>query len=157
MTKPLSKSPSRRRRLPPAFLPVSPRSRHDGWTVARQCAFLAQLYLTGSATAAAAHVNMTRMSAYRLRKRPDAISFAAAWDRILLPPGTPRPKVTKRDPRKVTNQELMQRAHAGLVQPVIHGGTMRAIRKKQDNSALVSLVARLDRIAEKYESDWDLD
>ncbi|MGX7952059.1 hypothetical protein ACWPM1_05770 [Tsuneonella sp. HG249] len=41
------------RRRPGFFHPVRTRARRDGWSVARQCGFLAELYFTGSVTAAA--------------------------------------------------------------------------------------------------------
>mgnify|MGYP005811983787 CR=1 FL=1 len=83
-------SAHRLRRRPGWFRPVPLRTRRDGWNVTRQCAFLVQLYLTGSAAAAARHVGMSRASAYRLRARPEARSFAGAWDRVLTPPGSGR-------------------------------------------------------------------
>ncbi|MGB3796889.1 MAG: hypothetical protein WA957_11365, partial [Alteraurantiacibacter sp.] len=77
----------RARRKPSFFHPVPLRARRDGWTVWRQCEFLAQLYLTGSATAAARKVGMSRASAYRLREREGAQGFVHAWDSIFVPPG----------------------------------------------------------------------
>ncbi|GAB5348881.1 hypothetical protein [Alteriqipengyuania sp. 357] len=58
------------RRRPGWFRPVPLRARRDGWSPWRQCAFLAQLYFTGSVAAAARRVGMSRASAYRLRERP---------------------------------------------------------------------------------------
>ena len=66
------------------------RFRRDGWTPARQLAFLGALGSTRSVTRAAAAAGMSRESAYRLRKRASAALFAAAWDRILASPA-PRP------------------------------------------------------------------
>ncbi len=64
--------------------PDSPRSfRRDGWTIRRQLAFLDVLTQTRSVTAAARAVGMSRESAYRLRRRPSASLFAAAWGRAL--------------------------------------------------------------------------
>ena len=64
-----------------AFSPVPVKPRHDGWTVERQKWFILRLALGGCVSVAARGVGMTRKSAYRLRERPDAESFAAAWDR----------------------------------------------------------------------------
>lgn len=139
MSKP---SPRRLRRPPSWFRPVSLRSRTDGWGEVRQCAFLAQLYLTGSVTASARHVGMSRASAYRLRDREGAESFAFAWDRVLSPPGSGHPGAAREDYRKVTNAALMQRLESGLVQPVVYRGRMTAIRRKPDNSALFRLLRR---------------
>jgi hypothetical protein len=64
-----------------AFAPVPVRARHDGWTVERQKGFILRLALGGHVTLAARAVGKTRKSAYRLRGRPDAASFAASWDK----------------------------------------------------------------------------
>jgi hypothetical protein len=57
--------------------------RHDGWTPERQIAFLDTLAQTRSVTRAAKAAGMSRESAYRLRRRPSAAWFAAAWDQLL--------------------------------------------------------------------------
>lgn len=68
----------------PEFTPVPlARTRHDGWSAARQSAFLRALCVTGSVSAAARMVGMSRKAAYTLRARPGAQSFAEAWDRAL--------------------------------------------------------------------------
>jgi hypothetical protein len=59
------------------------RARHDGWTAERQLQFVAALRATGSVAQAARAVGMGKVSAYGLRKRADAESFAAAWDHAL--------------------------------------------------------------------------
>lgn len=63
-----------------AFVPVPVKPRRDGWTPARQRGFILRLALHGSVGAAARGVGRTRESAWRLRRRPGAESFAAAWD-----------------------------------------------------------------------------
>lgn len=64
-----------------AFDPVPlQRARHDGWTPERQRRFIALLAATGVVSAAARAVGMSTQSAYRLRERPGAAGFAAAWD-----------------------------------------------------------------------------
>lgn len=138
----------RLRRRPPFFHPVPLRHRADGWTVWRQCAFLARLYLTGSVSAAARGVGMARESIYRLRRRAGAESFAAAWDRVLTPPGFGRFEASRTDWRKVTTEELFRRVETGMFQPVVHRGRMTAIRQKPDNSALLRLMRRLRDPAE---------
>ncbi len=81
------------RQVPP-FYPVPVRGRHDGWTLERQARFLGMLAETGSVLAACGAVGMSRNTAYALRRKPDAESFAAAWDAAL---GRPIRKVTVRD------------------------------------------------------------
>ena len=64
-----------------AFVPVPVKPRRDGWTPARQLAFILRLALLGGVAAAAKAVGMSRESAYRLRDHPGAASFAAVWDK----------------------------------------------------------------------------
>jgi hypothetical protein len=63
-------------------LPVR-RIRHDGWTVARQEAFLKALAACGCVTHAAHAVGMSRQSAYDLHDRESAIAFRRAWEAAL--------------------------------------------------------------------------
>ncbi len=133
----------KRRRRPPFFHPVPLRVRRDGWTVDRQCAFLGHLYLTGCVATAARAVGMSRMSAYRLRQREEAASFASAWDMVLTPPGLGR-IASEVDWRKVTDEDLFRRVETGFVAPLIHRGKVTGIRRKADNSALLRLLRRLD-------------
>jgi hypothetical protein len=65
--------------------------RRDGWTAARQLAFLETLARTRSVSRAAARAGMSRESAYRLRARPAGALFAAAWDRTLARKSQNRP------------------------------------------------------------------
>ena len=67
-----------------AFQPV-PQRRHraDGWTPETQANFIRALAAMGSVGKAARAVGMGRASAYRLRERDAAVSFAAAWDRAI--------------------------------------------------------------------------
>ena len=133
------------RRRPHFFRPVPVRVRKGGWTVARQCAFLAELYFSGSVATAAESVGLTRASAYKLRARADAASFARAWDSVLARPGSGKLLPAKPDWRKLTLSALMERVEIGLVQPVLYRGKMAAIRRKDDNSALLQLLQRTSR------------
>lgn len=65
------------------FDPVPTRPRHDGWTPDKQTDFIEALAETGCVDHAARAVAMSPTSAYRLRARPDAQSFRAAWDHAL--------------------------------------------------------------------------
>ncbi len=136
----MSESPDRRRgqrRHPhvPPFYPVPGLRRYrNGWLPARQADFLGYLAETGSVSAAAARVWMSRESAYRLRRREGAESFAAAWDAAL---GLPF--------RKVTVDDLAFLAYCGLMRPIMRRGRYVRWVQKPDNTALLRLVARLDR------------
>ena len=125
-----------------------------------QCAFLAALYCTGSVAGAARHVGRSRASAYALRKRSGAESFASAWDHILAGPASiedlqsgewPMRRHHTRDWRKLTLKDLIWRHRIGLWRPVIYRGKMRAIARKPDNSALLRLLKRLDTRADRAE------
>ena len=124
------------RRLPrvPPFYPVPLRTMHNGWTRARQAHFLGWLAETGSVSAACARVGMSRNSAYKLRRRPDAESFAAAGDAAL---GMPV--------RRVTIDDLPFLAYHGLIRPRFRGGKYIGSRHRPDDTALLRLLARFDR------------
>lgn len=129
-------APARHIRVP-AFVPVPLRGRADGWTPARQVAFLVALAQTGAVATAARHVGMARETAYRLRRRADATSFAAAWDTVL---GRVTPRRTK-----VTGDELARRALDGLLKPHLYRGAHVATVAKADNSALLRYLAQMER------------
>jgi hypothetical protein len=116
------------------FWPGPTRTRRDGWTVQRQADFLGMLAETGSIMGACEAVGMSRKSAYDLRARPGAGSFAVAWDAAL---GAPV--------RKVTVADLHFLAHHGLVRPMLFRGRYRGAARKPDNSALLRLSGRLER------------
>ncbi len=79
------------RRSPIRFAPALLRVRHDGWTAGRQRRFIAALAATGSITRACAAVGVSRVSAYRLRARPEAKGFALAWQAaVAFDPAAPR-------------------------------------------------------------------
>ncbi len=66
------------------FTPVPlARRRYDGWTTDVQVRFISALSVMGSVGAACRAVGMGRVSAYRLRERDGADSFATAWDRAV--------------------------------------------------------------------------
>ena len=143
-----SRSASSRSR-PPAFSPVRLRARRDGWSPERQCAFFAALYATGCVARAARSVGCSRESAYRLRARAGAESFAQAWDHVLagpVDPGSPPERFRQVvDWRKVTLEQLHWRVETGLWRPVLYRGRMTAIARKPYNSALLRLLSRLDK------------
>lgn len=121
----------------PAFVPVPLRGRADGWTPARQVAFLAALAQTRSVAAAARRVGMARETAYRLRRRAGAESFAVAWDAVLARAPAVR--------RKVTAEELALRALHGLLKPHFYRGEHVATVPKADNSALLRYLRQVER------------
>jgi len=66
------------------FTPVPVRHRRDGWTPERQRRYVAAVFETGHNGKAARAVGMTEQGAARLRRRPDAISFARACQAAYL-------------------------------------------------------------------------
>lgn len=64
----------------PAFDPAPTRNRQSGWTAERQRRFIDMLSLTGSVGQASAIAGVSSRSAYRLRNKAGATSFAQAWD-----------------------------------------------------------------------------
>lgn len=132
MTAPPTRIPAQ-----PDFTPVPVRSRADGWTPDRQRAFIAALRTRPCIEAAARAAGMSRESAYRLRRKPGAESFAAAWDAAMaaLPRGMSDPSL------------LWHRAFYGTAKPVIRGGVPVGELIGLDNRALLTLLGRFDRLA----------
>ena len=121
------------RRRVPKFTPVPLRYRADGWTPMRQADFLGKLAETWCVAKAAAHVGRSRESAYRLRAKPGAESFAAAWDAILAEP---------RRVRMSTHELLWHRAFYGTLKPVMRGGRHVGTLASPDNDAVLRLYRR---------------
>ena len=94
----------------PAFHPVPVSNRADGWTPARQAAFIGMLAQTRSVLAAAQSVRMGRESVYRLRRRGGAAGFIAAWDAALGKSHAPVNLASA----KSTGLSARYRAEAGL-------------------------------------------
>ena len=128
-------------RVPP-FLPVPLRTRTDGWTPERQARFIGLLAETGSVAEAARRVGMGRESAWRLRRRSEAETFAHAWDAVVaIRRGEAAPR------RKVTPTELPGHAFDGPW--VIHMRRRRFLRAQREpsTSALLRHLRRLDAAA----------
>lgn len=116
-----------------AFTPVPVKPRHDGWTVARQRGFVLRLAVCGCVSAAARGAGMSAQSAYRLRKHPEAASFAAAWDKA-LGWGVDR-----------TTDVALERALDGEVRPIFYRGRRIGERRVHDNRLAIAVLGRLDR------------
>ena len=115
------------------FLPVPVRPRADGWTAAKQAAFIGWLGDLGSVDEAAAMVGMSNAGAYKLRQRAGAESFAAAWDRTLLWAG------------ESLMERSIRRAVTGVAIPVIRGGRVIGARRVHDDGLLIKLMKQVDR------------
>lgn len=113
---------------PIPFTPVPTAPRHDGWTPARQRAFIDALGLCGMVAAAAREVGMTPKSAYRLRQRAGAESFAAAWD------------VAVGQGRAVATDAAITRAIEGVAEPVFRGGLQVGERRRYNDRLLIAVL-----------------
>lgn len=125
----MTKSPD----APPPFIPVPlARSRHDGWSPARQRVFIEQLARIGLVSAAARAVGMSAKSAYALRKRPGAESFAGAWDEAV---GIGR---------FIAECAAIDRALEGEVRPIFYKGRRVGERIIHDNRLLIAVLRSRD-------------
>jgi hypothetical protein len=109
------------------FTPVALKARHDGWTAVRQRRFIEVLAETRSVTRACAAVGKSAATAYALRNRSGAESFAAAWDRALTSPSPvrqPAPRAARRLGRVRAKAEKAEEVHEIDGPPVSPGQSM---------------------------------
>lgn len=132
------------------FHPVPVTARAGGWSVQRQGDFIGWLAMTGSVAEAARRIGMTRKSAYRLRARPGAAGFAAAWDAALGVAHVPVRLASAKD----TGLEAGYRYRAGLVKVQMRNGRFVASRSIPDNNALLQYLAQLDRALAAHPPGW---
>lgn len=112
------------------FTPVPVRARHDGWTPARQAAFIAALTRSGCVAESCRHVGKTPRSAYTLRERPGAESFAAAWDAALAS-----------GVRQIGDAALGRAIH-GVAKPVFYRGRQIGERRHFNDRLCIYLLTR---------------
>lgn len=126
----------------PAFLrfrPVPVRPQRNGWTPDLQRGFILALARGAGPDEAARSLGRTRQSVYRLRGRPGAVSFAAAWDRA---------------------QEFARRARAAgqgrvlgpggmetLLVPRYYRGRLIGFTRREDVAGLIRALGQLDLAA----------
>lgn len=113
------------------FTPVPVRVRRDGWTAERQRIFLTVLAETGSISEACINSGVSSRSAYRLRARTDAASFARAWD----------------DALRLATARLtalaFERATMGTVREVWKGGELVGHTREPSERILIFLLQHL--------------
>jgi hypothetical protein len=113
------------------FTPVPlARARHDGWTPARQQRFIDQLARIGLVSAAAKACGMSATSAYNLRARPGAESFATAWDEALALG------------QATADATAIDRAIDGEVRPVFYKGRQIGHRTLYNDRLLIAALRR---------------
>jgi hypothetical protein len=121
--------------IPPGaldFVPVAVKARRDGWSPAVQQGFTLALAAGLGVSGAARSVGRSRETAYRLRDRPGAESFAAAWDRALHFAGNRPPP---------PGASAWERGVEGILVPVLHRGKVVAWRRKYCDRTLGRLLA----------------
>jgi len=116
----------------PEFDPAPTRKRHAGWTAERQRRFIEHLALTGCVGEACAVVGVASSSAYRLRDRAGADSFARAWDAAL-----------QLSPTRLS-AIAFDRAINGRVERVYKDGELVLERRMPSDRLLTWLLSRLD-------------
>jgi len=111
----------------PTFTPWSgERRRGSGWTPEAQLLFIAALTRLGCVAAAAAVAGRSVRSAYRLRDRAGAESFAAAWASALA------------RGRSAAQQVAIERAVHGKLVPQFRRGQFQGYRVAHDDRLLVA-------------------
>jgi hypothetical protein len=121
-----------------AFPPGGRKPRHDGFTPEKMGEFLRDLAATGVVEHAAATVGVSAQAAYALRNRRGGRAFARMWDAILINRSRDR-----------LASELSSRAIAGCVSIRKKDGIIVSEYHHYDNRLAMSMLTRLDRLAEK--------
>ena len=112
-----------------AFTPVPlQRVQANGWTPRRQRDFIQSLSVIGNVHRAAKAVGMTKQSAYGLRSRAGAESFAAAWD-VALEIGYDR-----------HYEVAIQRARYGIEVPCFYKGKQVGTRRRFDYRLAITVL-----------------
>jgi len=125
------------------FMPVphvQPRS--NSITPDVQRAFIAQLAATGIVTDAARHVGKSMEALYKLRQKPGAEGFRAAWD-AAIDRGVAR-----------LEDSALARAIQGEERLILHGGEVVAAERRH-NEALVMFFLR-NRLPHRYDPHKDI-
>ncbi|GAB5483208.1 MAG: hypothetical protein Pars92KO_29650 [Parasphingorhabdus sp.] len=98
--------------------------------------FLEALARTGNVRAAARYAGLSRESAYKLRRRPDARAFARAWDAAII------------HARDIFQDELMDKGLNGWREAVWHQGEEVGTRERWSAPLFLAALSRLDRMAD---------
>lgn len=115
---------------PPAPIEPAPDgARHNGWTPARQAAFLHALAATHNVSAAAKAVGMGRQSAYKLRARMRGKPFDKAWEAAFA---------TRFD---VLAEAALDRALNGVEVPHFYNGELIGTSRRYDERLTLALLA----------------
>ena len=122
--------------FPPLPTPAQ-QIRADGWSPARQRAFLETLAATGIIRAACEAAQISTRAAYALRIRRDGAAFRLGWDAAIL------------IARARLADDLLARAltgHEEVIRKDMDAGEIT--RHRHDNRLAMSMLSRLDRMAD---------
>lgn len=123
------------------FDPVPLRARHDGWTPALQFRFILALARGAGPDEAARSLGMTRQSAYSLRKKWGAESFARAWGGAQA---FARSAAATRRSLASTCSGIET-----IMVPRYYRGRLIGFVQREDVAGGMRLLGRLDRLAER--------
>lgn len=112
------------------WAPVPRQARADGWTGAKQRAFIETLADTGSVEQAARMVGMSPSGCYRLRRAPGAEDFAAAWGAAIEAAS------------KKLLDEAFERALVGSSEPVFDREGNRVGRRLRQSDRMLMFLLR---------------
>jgi hypothetical protein len=114
----------------PTFTPWrAQRERAGGWSAAAQRAFIYELTRIGSVSAAARVVGKTARSAYQLRDKDGAESFAAAWELAML------------KGQENAQQVAIERALHGEVMPTFRAGRFTGYKIVHNDKMLIAALS----------------
>lgn len=122
--------------FPPLPTPAQ-QSRADGWSPTLQRAFLETLAATGVVTQACEAIGITPRSAYNLRIHREGAAFRLGWDAAIL------------IARARLADDLLARALTGCTDTIRKDEeSFEVTRHRHDNRLAMSMLARLDRMAD---------
>lgn len=125
------------------FDPAPVRARSNGWAPAVQRRFVLHLARGAGPGEAARHVGRTKQTAYALRARPGAESFAAAWDAAVAF------ATLARDARRVPGPMLTQCGLETMLVPRFYRGRLVGFVQREDHHRALRTLKQIDRAADR--------
>lgn len=129
------------------FTPVPLRAQHNGWSPERQRRFIIALARGAGPGEAARALGMNRQSAYRLRAKAGAESFAAAWDAAQT--------FARRVHQAGRPPAGMLAGVQTLLVPRFYRGRLIGFVQREDVRGLIAALGRLDRLSAHFDDAVD--
>jgi hypothetical protein len=123
------------------FAAVPLRARHDGWTASAQRDFILRLARGAGIGEAARALGFSRQSAYALRRRRGAESFASAWDSAVAL-GRNMAAVERREGAFAHGAET-------LLVPRYYRGRLIGFVQRDDNRSAMRALRSIDRMLDR--------